>query len=101
MFILEILVSFYAFVVCLKTMEAGRSEAITLLESSLLQVLRRIVKRHVKCLRPVHKNIISKISVKILDDNEITLIVRKSSENWPRKANQYHFSIKRLNNTAT
>jgi hypothetical protein len=80
------LVFFYGFVIGLRTMEAGGSEAITLLECSLLQVLRRILKRRVRCLRPMHKNIISKISLKILDDNEITLIVRKSSENLPKKS---------------
>ena len=74
-------VFFVVFVVYLKTMEAGRSEVITLLECSLVQVLRRILKKRVGWLGPVHKNIISKIGLKILYDNEITVIVRKCSEN--------------------
>jgi hypothetical protein len=90
---LESLVFFVVFVVYLKTMEAGRSEVITLLECSLVQVLRRILKRRVRWLGPVHNNIISKIGLKILYDNEITVIVRKCSENWPGKVSQNHFYI--------
>jgi hypothetical protein len=51
--------------------------------------------------RSVHQIIISKTSFKILDDNEITLIVSNSSEYWPGKAKQHNFYIKRLNNAGT
>jgi hypothetical protein len=72
--------SFYMSVVCLNTMEAGRSEIVKLHEYSPLQVLRRILKSRMMSQQSVHSIIITKISFKILDENKITLIVRKSSE---------------------
>ena len=77
------LVFFYGFVIGLRTVEAGRSEANTLHECSLLQVLRRILKRHVWCLGTIHEITVPKISLIILDDEEIFGKLAKKSQSKP------------------